>query len=117
MDRLCLCGLFLVPPRAYDRLYAAPAGLPHAGLHRRIPRAGGAGAGDFQGGLKRFPFSVVAGLVPAIHVFSSYHTKEDVDARHRRQVYAVCARQTAMGGMTKRGDDAPIITEIARSAR
>ena len=40
----------------------------------------------------------MAGLVPAIHVFSSYHTKEDVDARHRRQVYAVCAGLTALAG-------------------
>src|SRR5438876_7153632 len=34
---------------------------------------------------------VMAGLVPAIHVFCY----QVVDARHRRQVYAVCARQTA----------------------
>ena len=37
------------------------------------------------------------GLVPAIHVFQ---VKKDVDARHRRQVYAVCARQTLRPGMT-----------------
>src|SRR5882724_12234933 len=39
----------------------------------------------------------MAGLVPAIHVFC-FTRKEDVDARHRRQVYAVCAKQTAMAG-------------------
>src|SRR5258706_16055185 len=51
MDRLCLRGVFLVPRRASDRLYAGPAGVPHTGLHRRLPRAGRAGAGDFQGGV------------------------------------------------------------------
>src|SRR5258708_287643 len=35
--------------------------------------------------------------VPAIHVFGPAR-KKDGDARHRRQVYAVCARQTAMAG-------------------
>jgi hypothetical protein len=39
----------------------------------------------------------MAGLVPAIHVFCETDRKQDVDARHRRQVYAVCA-QTAMAG-------------------
>jgi hypothetical protein len=39
----------------------------------------------------------MAGLVPAIHVLLS-DSRKDVDARHRRQVYAVCARQTAMAG-------------------
>jgi hypothetical protein len=39
----------------------------------------------------------MAGLDPAIHVFFTVGIK-DVDARHRRQVYAVCARQTAMAG-------------------
>jgi hypothetical protein len=38
----------------------------------------------------------MAGLVPAIHVLLA--AKKDVDARHRRQVYAVCARQTTMAG-------------------
>ncbi len=42
-------------------------------------------------------FCVMAGLVPAIHVFL-LKGRKDVDARHRRQVYAVCARQTAMAG-------------------
>lgn len=36
----------------------------------------------------------MAGLDPAIHVFSAGRQK-DVDARHRRQVYAVCAGLTA----------------------
>src|SRR4030088_1633622 len=36
------------------------------------------------------------GIVPAIHVCAQMDSK-DVDARHRRQVYAVCA-QTAMAG-------------------
>jgi len=31
----------------------------------------------------------MAGLVPAIHDLS-FETKKDVDARQRRQVYAVC---------------------------
>jgi len=39
---------------------------------------------------------VMAGLVPAIHALSI--KKKDVDARHRRQVYVVCARQTALAG-------------------
>ncbi len=39
----------------------------------------------------------MAGLVPAIHVLA-YRNKKDVDARHRRQVYAVCARQTGLAG-------------------
>src|SRR2546429_2602720 len=42
----------------------------------------------------------MAGLVPAIHVFAA-STKEDVDARQRRQVYAVCASLTSVPGMTK----------------
>jgi hypothetical protein len=43
--------------------------------------------------------SVMAGLAPAIHVFfGAKISKQDVDARHRRQVYAVCARHTAMAG-------------------
>jgi hypothetical protein len=41
----------------------------------------------------------MAGLVPAIHVFAAAE-KENVDARHRRQVYAVCASLTALPGMT-----------------
>jgi hypothetical protein len=40
---------------------------------------------------------VMAGFIPAIHVFDRI-SKKDVDARHRRQVYAVCAAQTAMAG-------------------
>jgi len=40
----------------------------------------------------------MAGLVPAIHVLLFCAIKKDVDARHRRQVYAVCAEQTAMAG-------------------
>jgi hypothetical protein len=39
---------------------------------------------------------VMAGLVPAIHVFTG--RKKDVDARQRRQVYVVCAKQTTMAG-------------------
>src|ERR1700723_3861407 len=39
----------------------------------------------------------MAGLVPAIHAFLAART-QDVDARHRRQVYVVCARQTTMAG-------------------
>jgi hypothetical protein len=37
---------------------------------------------------------IMAGLDPAIHDFLAIGTK-DVDARHRRQVYAVCASLTA----------------------
>ncbi len=40
--------------------------------------------------------AVMAGLVPAIHVLALQ--KKDVDARERRQVYAVCVKQTAMPG-------------------
>src|SRR5262245_10367250 len=57
MDRDGLCRVFLGPRRASDRLYARPAGLPHAGLHRRLPGAGRAGAGDFQGGVSSAEFS------------------------------------------------------------
>jgi hypothetical protein len=39
----------------------------------------------------------MAGLVPAIHVFLAAVTKEDVDARQRRQVYAVCAKSHCYG--------------------
>src|SRR5690349_3105605 len=39
---------------------------------------------------------VMAGLGPAIHVFLA-HGAKDVDARQRRQVYAVCASLTAGG--------------------
>jgi hypothetical protein len=38
----------------------------------------------------------MAGLVPAIHVFLEYVNK-DVDPRHRRQVYAVCANADYYG--------------------
>src|SRR5919197_2351084 len=41
---------------------------------------------------------VMAGLIPAIHVFAFVH--QDVGARQRRQVYAVCASLTALPGMT-----------------
>ena len=40
---------FWAARRASDRLHAGPAGVPHAGLHRRLPRPGRAGAGDFPG--------------------------------------------------------------------
>ena len=49
MDRACLRSLFLGSRRASDRLHAGPAGVPHARLHRRLPGAGRAGAGDLQG--------------------------------------------------------------------
>jgi hypothetical protein len=39
----------------------------------------------------------MAGLDPAIHVFLHLCCK-DVNARHRRQVYAVCADQAAAAG-------------------
>jgi len=42
--------------------------------------------------------AVMAGLVPAIHVLLSSPSKKDVDARQRRQVYALCAGQAAMAG-------------------
>jgi hypothetical protein len=41
---------------------------------------------------------VMPGLVPGIHVFASHREKKDVDGRDRRQVYAVCAWQTAVPG-------------------
>jgi hypothetical protein len=47
--------------------------------------------------------SVMAGLVPAIHVFAAA-SRKDVDARQRRQVYAVCASLTALPGMTTYAD-------------
>ena len=34
---------------------------------------------------------VMAGLVPAIHVFGAPQRKQDVDARQRSQAYAVSA--------------------------
>ena len=40
--------------------------------------------------------AVMAGFIPAIHVL--FGGKKDVDARDRRQVHAVCAKQTAMPG-------------------
>jgi hypothetical protein len=43
----------------------------------------------------------MAGLVPAIHVCLSAVLNRDVDARHRRQVYAVCASLTALPGMPR----------------
>jgi len=44
-------------------------------------------------------FSSWPGFVPAIHVFlAQVKLRQDVDARHRRQVYTVCAKQTAMAG-------------------
>jgi len=42
--------------------------------------------------------SVMAGLVPAIRVLFIAAKKKDLDARERRQVYVVCARQTTMPG-------------------
>jgi hypothetical protein len=39
----------------------------------------------------------MAGLVPAIHLLLK-QGKKAVDARQRRQVYAVCAMQTTMAG-------------------
>src|SRR5580704_3406521 len=41
-------------------------------------------------------FSSWPGFVPAIYVFLAY--RQDVEARQRRQVYGVCARQTTMAG-------------------
>ena len=52
MDRARLRRLFLGPRRPSDRLHARPAGVPHAGLHRRLPGAGRAGAGDLRDCLK-----------------------------------------------------------------
>jgi uncharacterized membrane protein len=40
--------------------------------------------------------AVMAGFIPAIHVL--FGGKKDVDARDRRQVHAVCVKQTAMPG-------------------
>ena len=51
MDGARLRGVFLGPRRASDRLHARPAGVPHAGLHRRLPGAGRAGAGDLRSSL------------------------------------------------------------------
>jgi hypothetical protein len=39
----------------------------------------------------------MAGLVPAIHVFIFVNRSKDVDAWHRRQVYAVCAKADCYG--------------------
>jgi hypothetical protein len=42
---------------------------------------------------------VMAGLRPGHpRLFSRINSGQDVDARHRRQIYAVCARQTATAG-------------------
>jgi hypothetical protein len=51
------------------------------------------------------PDIVMAGLDPAIHDF--LRKKQDVDARHRRQVYAVCAKQTAMAGHDGQKNERP----------
>ena len=56
-------------------------------------RDSGSGPLDHPG-MTEILLLVMAGLVPAIHVFCY----QVVDARHRRQVYAVCARQTATAG-------------------
>src|ERR1700756_352611 len=48
MDGLCERGLFLGAACAHHRLHAGPAGVPYAGIHRRLLGAGGAGARDFQ---------------------------------------------------------------------
>jgi hypothetical protein len=54
-------------------------------------------SGVLVSGRKGFSF-VMAGLDPAIHEFLE-QMKQDVDARERRQVYAVCAGLTAMRGL------------------
>jgi hypothetical protein len=53
--------------------------------------------------------------VPAIYVFGS-HYKKDVDTRHRRQVYAVCARQTAMAGHDENYYSPPVELRPPRSS-
>ena len=66
----------------------------------------------------------MAGLVRPSTTY--WRTKKDVDARHRRQVYAVCAKQTAMPGhddieefgfVTDYGFriDAPVVALLSRS--
>src|SRR5258708_21189434 len=52
---------------------------------------------------------VMAGLVPAIHVLLVSEHK-DVDARERRQVYVVCARQTTVPGH----DDVELVCRVHR---
>ena len=46
-----LHGLLLGARRAYHRLCARPADLPHAGLYDRFHSSGRSGAGDFPTGL------------------------------------------------------------------
>jgi hypothetical protein len=60
---------------------------------------------ELMSGRAAFSF-VMAGLDPAIHEFLE-QTKQGVNARQRRQVCAVCAKQT-----TKAGHD-----EVAGGAR
>jgi 3-hydroxybutyryl-CoA dehydratase len=53
----------------------------------------------------------MAGLVPAIHVLLVLPPRKDVDARERRQVYAVCARLDCAAGMTAR-DEGPAMQDF-----
>ncbi|MDA9432009.1 hypothetical protein XH88_09470 [Bradyrhizobium sp. CCBAU 51627] len=48
--------------------------------------------------------AVMAGFIPAIHALP--RGMENVDARQRRHVYAVCVKQTAIAGH----DDAERVT-------
>ena len=43
---------------------------------------------------------VMAGLDPVIHDLFLSFSKNDVDARHRRQVYVVCEARLLWPGMT-----------------
>src|SRR5258706_10489463 len=123
MDRLCLRGVFLVPRRASDRLYAGPAGVPHAGLHRRLPRAGGAGAGDFQGGVTSGVSRTRCRVLPAmrassgpllrragIHISTITWTPDQLRTAIARSKTRVNAR---MALRSVRGTN---LTETARSA-
>jgi hypothetical protein len=52
---------------------------------------------NFPYSIFKQPFPSWPGFVPAIHVFLP-GCSQDVDARQRRQVHVVCARQTTMAG-------------------
>ena len=95
MDRSRLCGVFLVPRRASDRLHDRPAGVPHASLHHRLPRAGRAGAGDLQDRLtsrvrpvRRAAAMRAASTAPPVHELTGFSGPRQTASRpiHRQNL-------------------------------
>src|SRR3981081_1134767 len=60
------CAVYFWARVASDRLHAGSAGVSHAGLHRWLPRAGRAGARDFQGGLTSNVSRTRCSVLPAM---------------------------------------------------